>query len=103
MEVNWTRVLYLHVSVDADSGVIGALQAFKSHWALLLIVDEEDDDPAWKVQQDSYRRSFTDAALRPARREQEYVFSILQLHSSITFTLRYSFSDAWLSFKLHLI
>lgn len=61
--------VYLDISVDADGRVVDALQAFESHRTLLLIVDEEDDDPAREVQQDPDRRTFADAAVRPARSE----------------------------------
>lgn len=64
-------IFYLDISVEADSGVIDALQALKCHWTLLLIVDEEDDDPACEVKQHSYCSSFTDATVRPARPHRE--------------------------------
>ena len=64
-------IFYLDISVEADSGVIDALQALKCHRTLLLIVDEEDDDPACEVKQHSYCRSFTDATVRPARSHRE--------------------------------
>lgn len=63
--------VYLDISVDADGRVVDALQAFESHRTLLLIVNEEDDDPAREVQQDPDRRTFADAAVRPARSEMK--------------------------------
>lgn len=60
-------ISYLDISVEADSRVIDALQSLKRHRALLLIVDEEDDDPACEVEQYSYCGSFTDASVCPAR------------------------------------
>lgn len=65
------RILYLDVPVDADSGVIDALQAFKSNWTLLLIIDEENNDPTREIQQDSDCGSFSDAAVRPAGSQTE--------------------------------
>lgn len=62
-----TIISYLDVTVEADSRVICALQALKGNRTLLFIVDEEDEDPASEVQQNSYRGSFADAAIRPAR------------------------------------
>lgn len=62
----WTEIFYLDVSVEADSGVVSALQAFECHWALLLIVHEEDENPTCKVQQHSYCSSFSDATVCPA-------------------------------------
>lgn len=67
------QVAHLDVSVDADGWIVDALQAFKGHWALLLVVDEEDDDPSREIQQDSDCGSFCDAAIRPAGREQQQV------------------------------
>lgn len=65
------HILYLDVPVDADSGVIDALQAFESNWTLLLIIDEENNDPTREVEQDSNCGSFSDAAVRPARSQRE--------------------------------
>lgn len=62
--------MYLDIAVDADGGVIDALQSLKSHRSLLLIIDEEDKNPACEVQQYSDRSSFTDAAVRPAHTEK---------------------------------
>lgn len=62
---------HLDISVEADRRVIDALHAFERHRTLLLIVDEEDDDPARKVKQHSYCSSFTDATVRPAQSENE--------------------------------
>lgn len=63
--------VHLHVSVDADGGIVDALQALEGHWALLLVIDEEDDDPSREIQQDSDCRSLGDAAVRPAQRAEE--------------------------------
>lgn len=63
--IQFSFIQYLDISVEADRGVIDALQGFKSHWTLLLIIDEEDEDPTWEVQQESYCCSFTDATVRP--------------------------------------
>lgn len=38
--------VHLDVSVDADGGIIGALQALEGDRTLLLIVDEEDHNPS---------------------------------------------------------
>lgn len=64
---------HLDVSVDADGGIVDALQAFEGHRALLLVVDEEDDDASREIQQDSDCGSFRDAAVRPARREEQQI------------------------------
>lgn len=64
-------MVYLDVSVDADSGVIDTLQTFKSNWTLLLIIDEEDYNPACKVKEDSDCRTFTDATVCPAWSHRE--------------------------------
>lgn len=66
-------LLYLDISVEADSRVNDAFQFLKCHWTLLLIVDEEDQDPACEVQQDSYCCPFTDAPVRPARSNRENI------------------------------
>lgn len=58
---------HLDVPVDADGGIVDALQAFESHRTLLLVVDEEDNYPSREIQQDSDRGTFSDAAVRPAR------------------------------------
>lgn len=64
-------LVYLDISVEADSGVIHALQAFKRHRTLLLIVDEEDEDPPCEVEQHTDRSCFSDAAVRPAWSQRE--------------------------------
>lgn len=64
-------MVYLDVSVEADGGVEGALQAFEGDRTLLLIVEEEDEDPAGEVQQHPHRGAFGDATVCPAAIEKE--------------------------------
>lgn len=64
-------ISYLDISVEADSRVIDTLQALERHRTLLLIVDEEDDDPACEVKQYSYCGSFANATIRPASSHRE--------------------------------
>ena len=65
------RVSYLHVAVDADGRVVEALQPLKGHGTLLLIVEEENEDPSGKIQQHPHRRPFTDPSIRPERGGRE--------------------------------
>lgn len=95
---------HLDVSVDADGGIVDALQAFEGHRALLLVVDEEDDDASREIQQDSDCGSFRNAAVRPARREEQQIkkdikktkknpiISLLSLHQRLSWFLSHRFS-----------
>lgn len=80
----WTEIFYLDVSVEADSGVVCALQAFECHWALLLIVHEEDENPTCKVQQHSYCSSFSDATVCPvwAQEKKQRITVLLIYHGN---------------------
>lgn len=67
----YSIMLYLDIPIDADSWVIDTLQPFECHWTLLLIVDEEDNDPPCEIKQNTYCRSFTNATIRSAQSHTE--------------------------------
>lgn len=64
---------HLDVSVDADGGIVDAFQTFEGHRALLLVVDEEDDDPSREIQEYSDCGSVRNAAIRPVWREEQQI------------------------------
>lgn len=72
--------LYLDISVEADRRVITSFQPFEGHWTLLLIIDEEDEDPACEVQQNSYGGPLTDATVRPATSQRQKVTTGVHVH-----------------------